>query len=237
MRGSCWVRRRRAERELCERGRAVSGGVSGAAAGADRTADGGLAGSEGNRRAGRIESYRTCSRGSQHFGKCSGGGVDAARYTKYLSSTKELAKMLKCRPAYLTKAAATHGYSLLKGGALDPVPARHRAAGRGVPRGDDGVALGLRRRCRMAQVLRKARGTQPWPAAEPPVEAVGAKGGGRCLFRASGERTGTEPQRKGLKGQWQGSKGHGGRVHRSSSCAGPAERPLDKPIPTREVAG
>ena len=190
----------------------------------------GIAGLEGSSRTGRVPVARSISVNVR-------GGVDAARYTKYLSSTKELAKMLKCRPAYLTKAAATHGYSLLKGGALDPVPARHRAAGRGVPRGDDGVALGLRRRCRMAQVLRKARGTQPWPAAEPPVEAVGAKGGGRCLFRASGERTGTEPQRKGLKGQWQGSKGHGGRVHRSSSCAGPAERPLDKPIPTREVAG
>ena len=34
------------------------------------------------------------------------------RYThQYLSSTKEIAKLLKCRPAYLTKAAAKQGYS------------------------------------------------------------------------------------------------------------------------------
>ena len=122
----------------------------------------------------------------------------AADSVRYISSTTQVALLLGCRPAYLSKAARNHGYSFSR--TLRWIRFLHAMAllSEGCRVETMVWKARLRRHRGVEQVHNKAGGTLTAPVAGAAAVPLGAKSGRRRLFGASGDRIASTSGKKGL---------------------------------------
>ena len=105
----------------------------------------------------------------------------------YLWSARQIGDRLNCSAEYLTRAAGKRGYSFAK--ALRWIRFLHAMALLAEECRVETVAyrLGLRRHCGLEPIHETAGGTKPEATAGGAPGDLGTQGGGRRVFRGSGE--------------------------------------------------